>query len=127
MPPPERASSEPHDPLILTSSLTQIAPYAVGVPHGGKVRPKGEIGFMRVPIRQLVLVLVIAALILPASVSAQPAPFKTISTQDLVQAKNGGNDWITYGGALNNQRYSTLDQINVSNVAQLKGAWMTRL
>ena len=38
-----------------------------------------------------------------------------------------GKDWITNGGNLNNQRYSTLQQLNTSNVKQLKGAWMTRL
>jgi len=38
-----------------------------------------------------------------------------------------GKDWITNGGNLTNQRYSTLKQINVDNVKQLKGAWMTRL
>src|SRR5215510_3608000 len=36
-------------------------------------------------------------------------------------------DWITNGGNMTNQRYSTLKQINVDNVKQLKGAWMTRL
>src|SRR5262249_31520298 len=36
-------------------------------------------------------------------------------------------DWLTNGGNLNNQRYSTLKQIDPSNVKQLKGAWMTRL
>ncbi len=36
-------------------------------------------------------------------------------------------DWVTNGGSLMNQRYSTLKQINTSNVKQLKGAWMTRL
>jgi glucose dehydrogenase len=36
-------------------------------------------------------------------------------------------DWITNGGNLTNQRYSTLKQIDTSNVRQLKGAWMTRL
>src|SRR5947207_11434067 len=35
--------------------------------------------------------------------------------------------WVTNGGNLTNQRYSTLNQIDTSNVAQLKGAWMTRL
>jgi quinohemoprotein ethanol dehydrogenase len=34
-----------------------------------------------------------------------------------------GADWLTYGGNLYNQRYSSLDQINTSNVGQLKGAW----
>jgi PQQ-dependent dehydrogenase (methanol/ethanol family) len=37
-----------------------------------------------------------------------------------------GNDWAVYGGNLFNQRYSSLNQINSSNVAQLKGAWTYR-
>src|SRR5439155_21991928 len=37
-----------------------------------------------------------------------------------------GKDWVTNGGNLTNQRYSTLKQIDTSNVRQLKGAWMTR-
>ena len=36
-------------------------------------------------------------------------------------------DWITNGGNLTNQRYSTLKQINTDNANQLKGAWMARL
>src|SRR5499427_5746945 len=36
-------------------------------------------------------------------------------------------DWVTNGGNLTNQRYSTLKQIDTTNVGQLKGAWMTRL
>ncbi len=38
-----------------------------------------------------------------------------------------GKDWVTNGGNLTNQRYSTLKQINTGNVKELKGAWMTRL
>src|ERR1700730_3908852 len=38
-----------------------------------------------------------------------------------------GKNWVTNGGNLTNQRYSTLKEINTSNVKQLKGAWMTRL
>jgi quinohemoprotein ethanol dehydrogenase len=38
-----------------------------------------------------------------------------------------GRDWLTNGGNLTNQRYSTLKEINSDNVKQLKGAWMTRL
>jgi quinohemoprotein ethanol dehydrogenase len=38
-----------------------------------------------------------------------------------------GKDWVTNGGNLTNERYSTLKQIDTSNVKQLKGAWMTRL
>ena len=36
-------------------------------------------------------------------------------------------DWVTSGGNLTNQRYSTLKQINTTNVKQLNGAWRTRL
>jgi alcohol dehydrogenase (cytochrome c) len=82
---------------------------------------------MQVSVRPILLLLVAGALMLPASVAAQSAPLKSISTQDLAQTKNGGNDWITHGGALNNDRYSSLNQINASNVSQLKGVWMTRL
>jgi quinohemoprotein ethanol dehydrogenase len=38
-----------------------------------------------------------------------------------------GRDWVTNGGNLTNQRYSTLKQIDTTNVKQLKGAWMARL
>jgi alcohol dehydrogenase (cytochrome c) len=36
-------------------------------------------------------------------------------------------DWITNGGSTFNQRYSSLDQIDTSNVSQLKGVWLTHL
>ena len=38
-----------------------------------------------------------------------------------------GKDWVTNGGNLTNERYSTLKQIDTTNVKQLKGAWMARL
>ncbi len=38
-----------------------------------------------------------------------------------------GKDWVTNGGNLKNQRYSTLKHIDTTNVSQLKGAWMTRM
>src|SRR5262245_47709986 len=37
------------------------------------------------------------------------------------------NGWPTNGGNLYNQRYSPLQAINRTNVAQLKGVWRTRL
>ena len=36
-------------------------------------------------------------------------------------------DWITNGGNVYNQRYSPLDEIERSNVEQLRGVWRTRL
>ena len=38
-----------------------------------------------------------------------------------------GNDWITAGGGLTDDRYSSLTQINTSNVSQLKQAWHIHL
>lgn len=38
-----------------------------------------------------------------------------------------GNEWTMYGGDYANTRYSTLDQINTSNVSKLKVAWMHSL
>src|SRR5579871_387240 len=81
---------------------------------------------MRFLLRPLLLAGVAGALLFPSSLAAQSAP-RSISTQELASTTSGGNDWITHGGALNNQRYSTLNQINTTNVSQLKGAWMTRL
>jgi glucose dehydrogenase len=36
-------------------------------------------------------------------------------------------DWVTNGGNMTNQRYSTLTQIDTGNVKQIKGAWVTHL
>jgi quinohemoprotein ethanol dehydrogenase len=52
-----------------------------------------------------------------------PAP--KFSTDDL--NATASDDWITNGGSLANQRYSSLNQINDSNVSQLKGVWLTHL
>jgi quinohemoprotein ethanol dehydrogenase len=41
---------------------------------------------------------------------------------DRLQRQSPGTDWLTNGGDLSNQRYSTLKQINTSNVKQLRGA-----
>ncbi|HEX4752978.1 MAG TPA: PQQ-binding-like beta-propeller repeat protein [Solirubrobacterales bacterium] len=38
-----------------------------------------------------------------------------------------GEDWITNGGGTTNDRFSSLNEINTSNVAQLKGDWMTKI
>lgn len=53
----------------------------------------------------------------------EPAPRFTLG--DL--AKPAADDWITNGGSTSNERYSTLDEINASNVSQLKGVWLTHL
>jgi quinohemoprotein ethanol dehydrogenase len=40
---------------------------------------------------------------------------------------SAGSEWTTNGGAMSNQRYSALDEIDTSNVSQLKGVWRTHL
>jgi alcohol dehydrogenase (cytochrome c) len=51
----------------------------------------------------------------------------TDSEMDKRLRESPSKDWLTNGGDLTNQRYSTLKQINTANIKQLKGAWMTRL
>src|SRR5215471_21776925 len=69
--------------------------------------------FMRLP-----SVFVIAAFLLAGAAMAQIAP-------DFRKPPN--SNWPLVGGDWGNTRYSTLAQINPSNVKTLKGAWMTRL
>ncbi|HEY2478785.1 MAG TPA: PQQ-binding-like beta-propeller repeat protein [Solirubrobacterales bacterium] len=47
------------------------------------------------------------------------------TTQEL-EAEPGDN-WITNGGNLTNNRFSSLDEINTENVKELKGDWMTKI
>ena len=76
-------------------------------------------------LRSIVFLFVaLVAGLLPVTSSAQtPRP----ADQELTSARAAGKDWITYGGSVFNQRYSTLTQLDPSNVGQLKGAWLTRL
>jgi len=81
----------------------------------------------RLAFGRIVAAVVLGMALLPSNGFAQAAPTLRPSDQELTSTKNPGKDWITFGGALNDQRYSTLDQINAGNVAGIKGAWMTRL
>ncbi len=51
-------------------------------------------------------------------------PAATNVTADRIQnARSEPHNWLTYYGAYDGQRYSTLDQISATNVRQLKPAW----
>jgi quinohemoprotein ethanol dehydrogenase len=70
----------------------------------------------------------LAALIVVAATGAKttatsitPAPAFTPSEQQGASA--AGNDWVTVGGGLADNRYSYLNQVNQSNVANLHLAW----
>jgi quinohemoprotein ethanol dehydrogenase len=73
---------------------------------------------MRVSRRSVGSVLASCALAV-SSVGAAGAP----AQQPLPVGDAAGREWLTYGGNLFNQRYSSLTQINAGNVAELKGAW----
>jgi alcohol dehydrogenase (cytochrome c) len=77
---------------------------------------------MRRSARQLLQVL-IAGLMLTGAAQVRAADPEI----DRLLQSPVGKDWVTNGGNLTNQRYSTLKQIDMNNVKQVKGAWMTRL
>ncbi|MGB6449936.1 MAG: PQQ-dependent dehydrogenase, methanol/ethanol family [Steroidobacteraceae bacterium] len=58
----------------------------------------------------------------PAS-SARPPSFGNVDDARLLHAAREPQDWLTYGGSWDEQRYSTLDQINTATVKQLAPAW----
>jgi PQQ-dependent dehydrogenase (methanol/ethanol family) len=83
---------------------------------------------------RLVVLVATAALVAAVAAAAQssahsvataitPAPAWT--PDQLAAVPNG--DWINTGGNIANQRYSSLNQINTSNVSGLTQAWMTHL
>jgi quinohemoprotein ethanol dehydrogenase len=107
--------------------------------HLGLATQEGSMGFRRV-----VLLGCAAALVLAASVSATPlgsagntqsfagtaafpsdARAPAFSAADLAAVP--GENWITNGGNTTNDRYSSLNQINTTNVSQLKEAWHIHL
>jgi quinohemoprotein ethanol dehydrogenase len=47
------------------------------------------------------------------------------STEEL--ATEAGGNWITNGGSLSNDRFSTLDEINTENIDGLKGDFVTKI
>lgn len=58
---------------------------------------------------------------------ATGAAVAQVPYQRIVQAGNAPQDWLTYSGNYNSQRYSALSQINRNNVSQLRPAWMYQL
>ena len=62
--------------------------------------------------------MLMAALVLSAGPSSTE-----IGSQRLIDAAAEPQNWLTYGGTYNAWRYSPLDQINQSNVANLVPKW----
>ena len=53
-----------------------------------------------------------------------PPVAQTVTFDRLRNARAEPQNWLTYYGSYDGQRYSALDQINTKNVAQLKPAWV---
>ncbi|HEX8395082.1 MAG TPA: PQQ-dependent dehydrogenase, methanol/ethanol family, partial [Longimicrobium sp.] len=58
-----------------------------------------------------------------AIVGRAPAASGAVTGDRLVRARSEPRNWMTYYGAYDGQRYSTLDQVNTGNVARLRPAW----
>jgi quinohemoprotein ethanol dehydrogenase len=78
---------------------------------------------MRCGAQQISPVLMALGLLFPGALPARAADPEI----DRLLQSPVGKDWVTNGGNMTNERYSTLKQIDTTNVKQLKGAWMTRL
>src|SRR4029078_6864345 len=72
----------------------------------------------------LVVIAVAVALTL-AACGGSSKGVKAFSADDLTALPQ--QDWITNGGTVFNQRYSPLDEIDRSNVGELKGVWRIHL
>jgi glucose dehydrogenase len=53
-----------------------------------------------------------------------PGAVEGITGERIAKARSEPQNWLTYYGAYDAQRYSPLDQINAGNVARLKPAWI---
>ena len=71
----------------------------------------------------LLIVAVVAVSLAATSGGSSTAP--AFSAKQL--ASTPGDEWITNGGSISNERYSSLDEIDASNVGQVKGIWHVHL
>ena len=61
---------------------------------------------------------------LSTSVGKAPPVAQGVTYDRILNAREEPQNWLTYYGAYNGQRYSPLNQINASNVADLKPEWV---
>jgi glucose dehydrogenase len=65
-----------------------------------------------------------SASLLAATISLVAGLSGGASAADWDLSKDSPGDWLTYHGTYKSYHFSPLDQINASNVKQLKVAWM---
>lgn len=76
-------------------------------------------------------IILISTLLVSFSLQAQEDEFQTVITpaftpvtwERLVNAADEPENWMMYSGTLDSQRYSRLDEINKTNVAELEMKW----
>src|SRR3954466_10615184 len=61
---------------------------------------------------------------LSTSVGKAPGVAKGLTSDRILNARDEPHNWLTYYGAYDGQRYSTLDQINKENVGKLVPQWV---
>ncbi len=59
-----------------------------------------------------------------AKAGSAPPVAQTVTAQRLANARAEPQNWLTYHGAYDGQRFSPLDQINTSSVKDLRVAWI---
>ena len=53
-----------------------------------------------------------------------PPVTETVTSERIARARSEPQNWLTYYGDYSGQRYSTLNQVNTTNVASLRPAWI---
>jgi alcohol dehydrogenase (cytochrome c) len=61
---------------------------------------------------------------LTSAAGTAPPVVQGVTYERLLDARSEPQNWLTYYGAYDGQRYSPLDQINPENVARITPAWM---
>lgn len=61
---------------------------------------------------------------LSAAKGSAPPVAKSVTSERLVRARSEPQNWLTYYGTYDGQRYSALDEINTGNVKSLRPAWV---
>lgn len=78
---------------------------------------------MRSPVLIFCLLTGVALPIIAQEGQAAITAVTDVRTEDLLKVPVGKN-WTSYNGDYTGRRYSSLDQINVANVSQLRAAWV---
>jgi alcohol dehydrogenase (cytochrome c) len=61
---------------------------------------------------------------LTTATGTAPPVAQGVTYERILDARSESQNWLTYYGAYDGQRYSLLDQVNTENVTQLKVAWV---